>query len=77
MKLSDRTLCAGQGCDERGECVRYLKRGGHDWASLDIERLLKDGICYAKVTFLAGPATGPRRAGRPRKSERTYQGVHP
>ena len=47
-KLTSKTQCAGFNCPERNDCLRYVRRVGDEWASLDVERFLKDS-CPAKI----------------------------
>lgn len=47
--LSAFVQCAGQGCSDRSGCLRYAKRGGHEWASWDIERDILGGDCPAII----------------------------
>jgi len=49
--------CAGQGCEERDVCARYLRKPAfaQAWASYDIERQ-NTGNCPAFERVRSGPA---------------------
>ena len=46
---ADLAKCAGQGCKDREECVRYRRHMAPNqvWASWDIERQAREGDCPA------------------------------
>ena len=46
--------CTGQGCDEREECLRWVRPPstfGQKWASFDLERRRFPGPCVHRIWF--------------------------
>lgn len=48
--MHNKTQCAGHNCPERKGCLRYVRRLGDDWASLDIERE-RTQTCPPKIEY--------------------------
>lgn len=57
--------CAGQGCQDRDRCLRYLRPAAElaqKWFSADIERKMKGGPCPAIEEPTRGLAASIRKA---------------
>lgn len=50
-KTPDRTQCAGQHCEQRSTCIRFVSRGRADWASFDLERRRFPGVPCPHFVF--------------------------